>query len=191
MNVQNFFKQRHSYLHQNFLPGLKNNLPDIAFRRRPAEGTQPIIWLLWHMARVEDMGLSRLVWDKPQLYDEEWRSKMNTEITHYGTSMTDEEVRQFADKVNVHAVLDYQLEVGKRTIRELDHFDLNRLDEVLDEASVMRVVRDEGMASEKAQWVAKYYIGQPKGWVLCHMGLTHNFRHFGQVVMIRKMLGYG
>ena len=188
MDVRTFFRQRHSYLHESFLPSLPKNLPEELFRKRPAEGTQPIVWLLWHMARVEDIGLSRFVWQKPQLFDQKWQQQMNINISHYGTSMSEEEVSTFAQEVSVSEVLRYQNLVGKRTVEELGLINLSTLDEVLDENMVLKVVRDEGMASEKAQWVTPHYVGKTRGWALCHFGLTHNFRHFGQVVMVRKML---
>lgn len=188
MQIPEFFLQRHSYFHQSFLPGLRKDLPEADFRKRPYPGTQPIVWLLWHIARVEDMGLSRLVWDKEQLYNEAWREKMNISLTHYGTSMTDDEVLQFAGEVNVYSVIDYLEAAGEQTRTEIAKLDLSKLDEILDEATVKRVVIDEGMGSENAEWVIPHYVGKPRGWILAHMGLTHSFRHFGQIMMVRKML---
>lgn len=191
MQIPEFFLNRHNYFHQSFLPGLKKSLPEEEFRKKPYPGTQPIIWLLWHIARVEDMGLSRFVWGKEQLYNDSWREKMNISLTHYGTSMTEDEVRQFAEKVNVSEVLNYLEAVGAQTRTELNRLNLEYLDEVLDEATVKRVVIDEGMGSENAEWVIPHYVGKTRGWILAHMGLTHTFRHFGQIVLVRKMLQLG
>lgn len=188
MNIATFFRQRHQQLHENFLPNLREALSEEDFRTRPVPGTQPIIWLIWHMTRVEDMGLSRFIWDKPQLYNEEWKAKMNTSLNHYGTSMTEEEVAEFAETVNVYAVLDYQQAVNEQTKAELPHLDETKLDEILTEEEVRRIVTDEGMASDKAQWVIPHYVGKSRGWIFCHFGLTHNFRHFGQIALVRKLL---
>jgi len=188
MDIATFMRQRHQDLHERFLPNLQEALTEAELRQRPVAGMQPIVWLLWHMARVEDMGLSRLVWEKPQLYDADWRKRMNTTLTHYGTSMTDEEVAHFAATVDIPTLFEYQKAVSDRTAEELKTLETNKLDEILDEATVRRVVTDEGMASEQAQWVIPHYIGKSRGWTLCHMGLTHNFRHFGQIALVRKML---
>ena len=188
MDIPTFFMQRYEAVAQQFLPSLKERLSESDFRKRPAPGTQPIIWLIWHIARVEDQGLSRFVWNKPPLFDESWQNKMNIQETHYGTSMTDDQVLSFANRVNVEAVLEYQRLTSARTIKELHQFDLTLLDDVLDEATVTRIVKDEGLASEDAQWVIPHYVGKTKGWVLCHMGLTHSFRHFGQIMTVKKMI---
>ncbi len=188
MNIPNFMMVRHQQLHTEVLANLKNTLSEEQLKFRPLEGMQPIIWLVWHMARVEDMGLSRFIWRTHQLYDASWRARMNLQIDHYGTSMREEEVANFVKTVEVDGVLAYQTAVGQRTKEMLEKLDVDTLDEVLSEEEVLRVVRDEGMASEDAQWVSPHYIGKTRGWMLCHMGLTHNFRHFGQIALVRKII---
>lgn len=188
MTIPTFLLQRHQYLHQQFFPNLRKTLPEADFRRSPVDGFSPIIWHTWHIARVEDMGLSRFIWGKPQLYDAAWREKIGTSLTHYGTSMTDEEVAELAAQVDVYAVLDYLQVVGERTREELGQLDLDLLDKVMDEATVRRVVTEEGMASPTAQWVIPHYVGKTYGWLLCHMGLSHSFRHFGQIALAKKLL---
>lgn len=187
MDIKTFFLQRYQYLHDSFLPGLRENLSEKAFRERPVPGTQPISWLLWHIARVEDIGLSRFVWDAPQLLNEDWQKRMNSTIPHYGTSMTDEETAEFGARVKLEGLHDYHRAVYARTKEQLAKLDETRLGRVLDESTVLRIVRDEGMASEVAQWVTPHYVGKTIGWTLCHFGLTHNFRHFGQIVTVRKI----
>lgn len=189
MDISTFFLQRHAQLHKTFLPNLKQKLSEEALRTRPVPGMQPIAWLIWHMMKVEDLGLSRLVWDKPSLYNEEWHNQFNVEEKHYGTSMTDEETLRLAQNINIEALFEYQKLVGEQTEKEIHALDLKKLDEILEESTVRRVVTDEGMASENAQWVIPHYVGKTRGWALCHFGLTHNFRHFGQIALVRKLLG--
>ena len=188
MNIPTFFLQRYEYVAQQFLPSLKDRLSEAEFRKRPAPGTQPIIWLIWHIARVEDQGLSRFVWNKPPLFDATWQKKMNIEESHYGTSMTSDQVAAFAERVDVAAILEYQQLTSARTIKELQKLDLDRLDDIVDEATTIRIVQEEGLASEEAQWVIPHYVGKTKGWMLCHFGLTHIFRHFGQIMLVKKMI---
>ena len=190
MNVSTFFFQRYNDLHNKFLPGLRESLSEEDFRIPAVPGLQPIIWLIWHIARVEDMGLSRFIFDVPQMLDEEWLKKMNTPLTHYGTSMTEEEVLTFAQTVDVYGILDYQQAVVARTRSLMPSLDQVSLDELLSEEVVNQIVLEEGMASDKAHWVIPHYVGKTKGWMLCHMGLTHSFRHFGQITLSKKLPSY-
>lgn len=188
MDIPTFFLQRYETLSQQFIPSLRERLSNEEFKKRPAPGTQPIIWLIWHMARVEDQGLSRFVWEKQAIFNEDWRQKMNIAENHYGTSMSEDQVAIFAEKVNVDAVLEYQQLTAKQTKEELDKLDVNRLDDIMREEMVKRIVTDEGLASEDAKWVIPHYVGKTRGWMLCHFGLTHNFRHFGQIMLVKKMV---
>ena len=190
MHLHEFMLQRHQDLHDKFLTSIRAKIKESDFRRSPIAGTQPIVWLIWHMARVEDMGLSRFIWKKDQLYNQDWKEKINSDLSHYGTSMTEAEVADFATSVNVYSTLDYFQVVGNRTKEELAKLDVSTLNEVITEEEVKRIVTDEGMASSNAQWVIPHYVGKTRGWMLCHMGLTHNFRHFGQIVLVKKLLGY-
>lgn len=188
MDIPEFFLQRHAQLHGQFIPGLRQSLTDEQFRQRPVKGVQPILWYIWHMGRVEDMGLSRFIWKRPQLLDESWNRRMKSQLSHYGTSMTEAQVSTFASTASVDGVLDYFEAVGRQTRNEITRIDLESLDEVLEEEEVNRIVRDEGMASEDAQWVSPHYIGRKRGWMLCHFGLTHHFRHFGQIALVKKLI---
>ncbi len=44
--------------------------PDELWRARP-HGLNSLACLVWHIARVEDGGLNRLVFDRPQVLDDE------------------------------------------------------------------------------------------------------------------------
>ncbi len=43
----------------------------IKFAARPVDGVNPIAWIVWHIARGEDIGVSRFVGHRPQLFFEE------------------------------------------------------------------------------------------------------------------------
>jgi hypothetical protein len=71
-----FFTQ-HAELHSSKLGGnvdwsLEDNifidLDDEAFREIPPGNEHSIAWLLWHIARIEDVTMSMLVVGKPQLF---------------------------------------------------------------------------------------------------------------------------
>lgn len=187
MTVSEFFLQRYTQLQDHFLPNLFEHLTEGQLRTRCHPSIGPAAWYMWHMARVEDVSLSRLVWQMPQLYDQAWHERMNTGVWHYGTSMSAPQVDQLAAAINLEALQAYQTAVSARTRAELAHLADDHLDEVLGEEEVLQVVATEGMASADAQWVAPHYIGKSRGWCLCHFGLTHQFRHFGQLALIRKI----
>jgi uncharacterized damage-inducible protein DinB len=160
------------------------------FRRSPHPGMTPILWYLWHIARVEDIGITRFVVDAPQLFDEDWALKMKIPQKHYGTSMTDEEVQELARQASVKGVLDYYQAVGQQTEKLLDEVSPETLDEKLDEQRVRKLIVKEEIGGPRTEWVIPNYIGKTKAWCLTHFCLTHGFYHLGQAYLVRKMLGH-
>ena len=53
-----------------------------------------------------------------------------------------------------------------------------------------KVMYDEGVIHKNARRVAEVYPGKEKVGYLFHMGSTHHFEHVGQIMFIRKLLGY-
>jgi hypothetical protein len=73
----------HARSHASALGGAEGNfgfqdlllggLSDDELRQRPLEGMNSLAWLLWHMARTEDMGVNLIVAGrKPVLEEEGW-----------------------------------------------------------------------------------------------------------------------
>jgi hypothetical protein len=72
---------------RDFLQGLS----DEQMRLRP-HGFNSIAWLVWHIARYEDI-LNLLLVGRPQVLDEEdWLSRLNLSMRDVGTGMGDDEV---------------------------------------------------------------------------------------------------
>ena len=47
------------------------DLTDDQMRLRPQPHMNPIAWLLWHIARCEDLGVNRLIANRPDVLDGE------------------------------------------------------------------------------------------------------------------------
>lgn len=190
MLATDVFLRRHRPLHEELIPELIAPLSEGQLRARPHPRATPIAWHLWHMARAEDVGVNRLATDRTQvLYDGRWQQRMGLSLREWGTSMTEEEVTDLVERIDVPALLDYRWAVADRTVRVVSRLSPADLDGILGEDRVRRVFLDEGVAGPRAGWLIDAYVGQSRGWLVFHCALTHNFYHLGQALMIRKLLG--
>lgn len=190
MIATRFFLERHRPLHGELIPLLLRPLSEDQLRARPHTVLNPIGWMLWHMARAEDVGVNRLVADRGQLFDEEdWAARLNVGRRDIGTSMSSDEVRELASAIDLRALTGYREAVARRTVQAVQELEPARLDEPVEAALVERVLLDEGAAGPDARWLAPEYAGQTRAWCLNHFGLTHNFYHLGQAFVARKFLG--
>src|SRR5260370_37687083 len=94
-------------------------LTDQQMRVRPGKGLNSLVWLLWHMARTEDVGVNLVVTNGRQVHDDAWERRIGASHRDSGTGMTDEEVAEFTARADIDAVRAYRDAVGLRT-REVD-----------------------------------------------------------------------
>jgi DinB superfamily len=57
MDAGQFFRLRYEPLHESMTDRLLADLSDAQLRARP-HGQNSIVWLLWHVARAEDIGIN-------------------------------------------------------------------------------------------------------------------------------------
>ncbi len=89
------------------------NVSDAQLRARP-HGQNSIVWLVWHVARAEDIGVNRFAFQRPQVYDEDgWAERIGTGRRDLGTGMTSDDVSALSAAADVAAVRAYWEAVGR------------------------------------------------------------------------------
>jgi len=130
----------------SFEDELWRGLTEQAFRI-PQNGEHSIAWILFHITRIEDITMNLLIAGTPQLYLKEgWAKKLNSTISHSANKMDSDSVMRLSAALDMKALKEYRLAVGKRTrkivkkihVEELNQkIDLFRLQKVLDEGAVI------------------------------------------------------
>lgn len=166
-------------------------LPEAHWRTRP-HGLNSIAWLVWHVARVEDSGLNRLVFDRPQVLDDPdgcWTERMKVPLRHHGTTMTSAEVDDLTARMDLPALRGYAEAVAARTRDLVGALDPASLDDQVEPSHLRRVLFDEGMLRPDPLWKEPLpYSGDAKGLLLLHFGLTHGYGHLYDIWTIRGLL---
>jgi len=189
MDALQFFLIRYEPLHGSNQDRLLDGLTDAQIRCNPQPGVNSIAWLLWHMTRCEDIGVNRLVADRPQvLFEERWHTRLDVSLQDIGTGMADEEVSDFSTRVDLEALRAYRAAAGRRTMDVVHALRPEALDAVLDPTHLRQVIA-EGALGANAGWVEEKWRGMTKGWCLAQLGLTHNHTHFGEAYVVRGLLG--
>ena len=189
MDALQFFLTRYKR-RADMAGSMMDGLTDQQVRVAPRSGVNTIAWLVWHVARVEDVGVNRLVADDRQVFDRgEWAPRLNVPRRDFGTGMTPDEVRDLSARIDLAALRAYWQAVGHRTEEVVHGLRPEDLDQVNDAAYVRGVVEHDGFVTEDALWVRDYMEGQTRGFFLCHLALTHNFVHLGEANAIRGLMG--
>jgi hypothetical protein len=190
MDALQLFLLHHERVHAQVEREFLNPLTEEQMKARPYEHSNSIAWLVWHMARCEDL-MNFIVSGRPQvLAEKDWLARFDLSRHDIGTGMSDEEVGNFTEIVDLAALKDYYKAVGNLTqtvVRDLKPEDL---DEVPDLAYLtQRLVADGTAKNDIIDFLIGERKGNNKGWWLVHLGLTHNHLHRGEALTIRGMQG--
>jgi len=98
MDATDFMLVRYAQIHQVLTDPAIKRLSEAQLRGRPHAGVNTVAWLVWHMARVEDVGVNRFVVDRSQVLDDGWLAKLGVGRRDVGTGMSDAEV----DELSAH-----------------------------------------------------------------------------------------
>jgi hypothetical protein len=104
------------------LPGFAK-LTDAELRQRVTAGANPIGWLMWHMARVQDRAVAGMVGIDQRWIADGWHAKfgMGADPEQRGNGDSSDEVTAFAASAQV--LVDYYAAVREQTNAFLDGLD--------------------------------------------------------------------
>jgi hypothetical protein len=191
------FRTHHSMLHAQSMSGFGlwsyedvvfEGLSDEEARTIPDKQEHSIAWMIWHLARIEDVTMNCLVADSHQCFTAgNWQAQLNVSMVDTGNGMTAEMIRTLSGQIDVAALREYRSLVGRRTqeiVRELSPDILphavepNRLQRVLDEGAVL----PEGIG------VVEYWGRRNIAGLLLMPPTRHCIIHLNEAYALKKKL---
>jgi hypothetical protein len=190
MDAIDFFLVRYEQIHQALKDPAIKALGAAQLRGRPHPGVNTIAWLLWHMARVEDVGVSRFVVDRPQVLEDGWLARLGVARRDVGTGMSDAEVNDFSARVDLEALGGYGEAVTRRTLQVVEGLRGSDLEAVVPRERVERVARDDGAVAAGAEWLTEFWAGgRTRAWVLAQTPLLHVYGHYFEARAVAGLWG--
>jgi hypothetical protein len=190
MDALDFFLVRYEQFHRVLTDPAIRQLTAAQIRRRPHPGVNTIAWLLWHMARVEDVGVNRFIADRPQVLEDGWLAKLGIGRRDVGTGMSDSEVDDLSARVDLDALGGYWDAVTQRTPDVVASLRGSDLEVVVPKERVERVARVEGAVAQGAEWLTEFWAGgRTRAWVLAQTPLLHVYGHYFEARAVAGLWG--
>jgi uncharacterized damage-inducible protein DinB len=198
MDARDMFLQQHSVVHTAAVGGNKvsaaertlANLSDEQMRVRPREDLNSIAWLVWHIARAEDIIVGRVLAGRPQVFDDAWMKRLGITRRDFGIGMSSAEVGELTRQIDVGALREYRDAVGLRTREIVGGFkDQDWQGEIL--AAAMEQAGAEGAFGARTEPMVKGFTGRPRAMALHGIALFHPSGHLGEAVTVRSAGGFG
>jgi len=197
MDLLDFFLSEHASVHAidvsgRALPAQRvfAGLSDEQMRTRPGKGLNSLVWLLWHMARTEDVAVNLVVAGRDQVLDDSWTRRMNVPSRIIGSGMTDGEVAELTSCADVEGVRAYRSAVGIRTREVVRALPDETWVKVVSDADIRRAA-STGAFRDWREGTPYPWLGWSRGDQLGSSALRHNAAHIGEAVTIRGLAGFG
>ena len=191
------FLEQHAMLHSadiarggSIFDRIFGDLAEAQLRVRPGKGTNSLAWLLWHMARTEDVNVNLVVVDGRQVFDEAWARRLNVSRPDIGTGMTDEDVGDLSETLDLTAAREYRNAVGRRTREVVAGCPAELFDEMVGAADVARASA-AGAIGPRAEWLVALWQNHSRAKRLATVGIMHNALHLGEAQTLRSIAGFG
>lgn len=190
MRALDVFQARHQFAQRIFYDSLYERYSEAQLRTPPHPSMNSLIWIMWHVARVEDAGVTRFVAREDQLlHRDDWTTRLDVETQDNGFGATREQMLTLSQKINIAELRAYWQSVIEYTMSVLDRLTTEALDERLSTAEVRQVLVDEGVGHPNT---AEEAIGIYSGWTrleaLYHFSVTHYYWHGGEVRTVEAMM---
>jgi hypothetical protein len=160
------FLEQHAMLHTaslvpssrwSFQDEISADLTDEELRQIPSGRLHSIAWLLWHIARTEDVTMNVLLANTDQLlYADHWFERLTIPTRDIGTEMSATDITVLSAGIDIAAVRAYRRGVGQRTREIVQQVKADELRHRVEPARIERV-KAEGALVPAAYGVAEYW----------------------------------
>ena len=198
MDVRDLFLEQHATVHSTAVGGNKMSASELTFagltdeqmRVRPREDLNSLAWIVWHIARTEDVFVNLMLAGRPQVLDDAWGRRLRVGRRDIGTGMKSPEVTELARDVDLAALREYRDAVGRCTREIVGAF---RPEDWGGQVSAEAVERAAaaGAFGPLRDTFLKLIPGRPRSMLLSGIALFHSSGHLGEAGAVRSVGGFG
>jgi hypothetical protein len=161
-------------------------LTEADIRNIPENEEHSIAWILWHLARIEDVTMNMLVAGSPQIfYAENWLTKMEFKSHETGNALDQAGIVLLSTVINIDALRDYRIAVGRRTreiVKQLQPGDFKRK---VEPARIEQVI-ENGVVVDSTRWLTDYWSKKTFAGLLLMPPTRHNFVHLNEATRLAQ-----
>ncbi len=172
----------------SFEDEILDGLSERQIRSTPNNFEHSIVWVIWHLTRIEDATMNLLVAGSPQvLLHEDWLGRLEIDQRDTGNAMDAASVADLSIVIKIQALRAYRLSVGRRTrviARNLHPDDLKRKVD----PDRLRQMTVERAVPEAAHGLLEYWGGLTIAGLLLMPPTRHAFIHWNEALKIKQKI---
>ena len=147
-----------------------------------------IAWIMWHLARIEDVTMNMLIAGESQLLErDDWKRKMGIPAVHTGNAMSKRETIELSRSVDISELKNYRVAVGRRTEEIVKQLDPDALVQAVSPTRLDLLLR-QGAVVEEAKGLIDYWGKRTIAGLLLMPPTRHCFIHLNEAARIKAKL---
>lgn len=191
------FLELHASLHlsevsqttPNEVDKLIENLQESDYAIMLTSKDETIAWVLWHIARIEDLTMNYLVAGREQIFCDEWQRKLNVSITDTGNALTDDEIMNLSININKEELLAYRNAVGKRTREIVSNLKTEDMKRKIDQENLNKILQCNGVTQQKDSiWLLDFWGSKDIAGILLMPPTRHVMLHLNDCCKWKKQI---
>jgi uncharacterized damage-inducible protein DinB len=198
MDARDLFLDQHAAVHSVAVGGNKMSatertyagLTDEQMRVRPRADLNSLAWLLWHIARAEDIFVNSVLSGRAQVFEDQWPKRLGVTRRDFGIGMTSAEVDEVTRGLDLAALREYRDAVGRRTRDVVGGFKAEDWEGAVTPEGVQRAA-GEGAFGRRTEMIVKAFPGRPRATMLSGIAVLHCSTHMGEAATVRAAGGFG
>ena len=152
--------------------------------------TVPLCWQFWHIYRIEDLVSNILMANQNQIFNTEWQTKIGSSIVDTGNALELDEAIAFGKEINVEALRDYAIAVGKNTRRIVEKLTIEQIQSMAEEEQVMRILAEGGVTTDfRSVWLLVFWGRLTRGGMILTPMTNHHVMHLSPCLNHLPILG--
>ena len=184
--AKHLFLELHAKLHlsevsdtdKNEVDALLQDLSREEYAVMPTGKDETIAWALLHIARIEDLTINMLVAGTEQLFNNEWKERLNVAITDTGNALSDDEIMELSKTINTTELLRYRNEVAKRTRQIIQLLAPEDMKRKIAPADLTRILENGGVTRQKDSiWLLDFWAKKDVAGILLMPPTRHAMLH--------------
>jgi hypothetical protein len=190
------FLRQHAMVHDavvsnsglpSFADEVWQDADEATIRCVPPKFEHSIAWLIWHIARIEDMTMNVLMAGKPQIFhQDDWLTKLNITIRHTGNVVMDTaDVIAISEVVDITALKTYRNEVGRATREAASALQPDEVQQQVDSARLQKLL-DDGSVAREAMGLIEYWGSLTIAGLLLMPPTRHCLVHLNEALKLKE-----
>jgi hypothetical protein len=198
MDARDLLLEEHGAVHSAAVGGNKaslaertlTGLTDDQMRMRPREDLNSLAWIMWHIARAEDVMTNVVLGGRSQVMDDGWAARLKVTRPDFGIGMSRADVAALSAAIDLAALRDYRDAVGRRTREIVSAYGPKDWEGEVEAAAAERAGA-LGCFGERRDALVKGMTGRPRRAVLTGIAVLHSASHLGEGATVRSAGGFG